>query len=70
MLHIPAHLMLEELVKDAGSTTWQHLFTAKWQNEQNTDLKKNHPDNTVLMVLDFGENITIVVKKKKKKKKN
>lgn len=53
----------DELIKDSlqpvhGVNICQHLFTAQWQNDQYRNLKANLHDKTVLMVLDFGENVT------------
>lgn len=56
--------MLEELASDIDapvqSTSFsEHLFVGQWQQRQFSELKRNLPQDSILLVMDFGKNRSV-----------
>ncbi|WAR09173.1 hypothetical protein MAR_019131 [Mya arenaria] len=56
--------MFEELLTDIvrpvqGSSFAEHLFVGNWQQHQFLELKKNLPNDSVLLIMDYGKNRTV-----------
>ncbi|WAR25842.1 LOW QUALITY PROTEIN: VRTN-like protein, partial [Mya arenaria] len=56
--------MFEELLTDIvqpfqGSSFAEHLFVGNWQQHQFSELNKNLPNDSVLLIMDYGKNRTV-----------
>ena len=52
---------IQELISDTerpvqGASFVKHLFTARWQHQQYSNLKEHLPANWAMMIMDFGQN--------------